>query len=270
MPALSFLKSTLVDPRSPACLWRHPLQATRVVAGAASNVYLPAIEKLTGAAKRECSVCGWRGYRFRTFLSADEVIRDCICPVCGSFDRHRQLVLGVRGELAVLKGAVPRVLVGFSLSGAMRFLLEHEGLARCFRSDVELNDRRFAPDFLTDLRHAALRDGSVDWIFCSHVLEHIPELEPCIDELERVLKPGGVAWIQVPLEPQLARSRSIPVDRHRAHAHAWQFGPDFGELLRRSSWRVAEVRARDQIAAGRRRSYGIADEERYWLCRKQE
>lgn len=268
MRALAFLQETLIDPQSPACLWRHPLQAGRVVGGAAANACLPFIEALAPAERHECPVCGWRGRRFRAFLSADEVIADCICPVCGSFDRHRQLVLGVRRELADRTHRVPQVLVGFSLSTAMRFLLEHEGLARCFRSDIEVNDGRFAPDFLTDLRRAALRDGSVDWIFCSHVLEHIPELKPCVDELARVLRPGGAAWIQVPLEPGLQQSRRIPVDPHRAHAHAWQFGPDFADLLQRPAWRVDEVRADDQLGLAERRRFGIADEERYWLCRK--
>jgi SAM-dependent methyltransferase len=268
VPAYSFLKTTLLNRRSPACLWRHPIQAARVVRGAAGNLLLPFADRHLQSARRTCSVCGWQGFGFRTFLSADEIIPGCICPVCGSFDRHRQLVLGVRDELADRTGVAPRTLIGFSLSSAMRFLLEHEGLARCFRSDVELDDRRFAPDFLTDLRWTALGDQSIDWVFCSHVLEHIPELEPCVDELQRILRPGGVAWIQVPIEPGLTRSRAIPIDPHRAHAHAWQFGPDFGELLARDRWQVTEVHACEQLDAGARRRLGIADEERYWICRK--
>jgi SAM-dependent methyltransferase len=269
LSALDFARVTLFNSHSPACLWKHPLQATRVMTGALQNMLLPLAEKTKLQTGCECPVCGWQGGRFRTFLSADEVISDCICPVCGSFDRHRQLVLGVREELASRPGWSPDVMLGFSLSTAMRFLLEHEGLARCFRSDVDAQDKRFAPDLVTDLRSCALAADSVDWVFCSHVLEHIPELDLCIDEILRVLKPGGTAWLQVPFEPGLAHSKRIPIDPHRAHAHAWQFAPDFGTLIRRKDWEIQEVVASEALSASDRRRYGIDPLERFWLARKQ-
>ncbi|MBE0566385.1 MAG: class I SAM-dependent methyltransferase [Krumholzibacteria bacterium] len=268
MPVLSFVRTTLLDPLSPACLWRHPVMAARVLLGATENSLLPLGERLAGRRPRRCPVCHWQGHRFRNFLSADEVIRHCICPSCGSFDRHRLLVLGVRGELRRLGHQAPDVIVGFSLSTAMRYVLEHEGLARCYRSDIDAQEKRFDPDFTADLRQAPLRDGSVDWIFCSHVLEHIPQLELCVDEILRILRPGGAAWIQVPLEPGLAHSRRIPVDPHRAHAHAWQFAPDFPHLIARPGWAVTEHVAADEVAAGELRRCAIDRGERYWLARK--
>jgi len=257
-----------MNPHSPACVWKHPYMAAKVLVGALENLLLPFGEKLTSGGFRECPVCGWRGHRFRNFLSADEVIRHCICPSCGSFDRHRQLVQGVRAELAARKGWTPDVMVGFSLSTAMRYVLEHEGLARCFRCDIDAGDRRFSPDFTADLRQAPVGDGTVDWIFCSHVLEHITELELCVDEILRMLKPGGAAWIQVPFEPGLAHSRRIPVDPHRAHAHAWQFAPDFPLLIERSGWTISEHIAGRTMPADEIRRLAIDPSERFWLARK--
>ena len=225
--------------------------ASKVVAGALENILLPLGEKTARGRFRECPVCDWRGHRFRNFLSADEVIRHCICPSCGSFDRHRQLVVGVKEELAANKGQAPEVIVGFSLSTAMRFLLEHEGLARCFRSDIDADDKRFSPDLVMDLRQTSLADSSVDWVFCSHVLEHISELEICVDEILRILKPGGAAWIQVPFEPGRAHSRRIDIDPHRAHAHAWQFAPDFGTLIERHRLGRQRIHRRRQHVSGR-------------------
>ncbi len=268
MSALAFVRDTLFNPHSPACVWKHPLMAIRVFLGALENFLLPLGEKTALGESRECPVCGWTGHRFRNFLSSDEVIRHCICPGCGSFDRHRQLVLGVRGELASKSCPTPTVMIGFSLSTALRFLLEHEGLARCFRSDIDATDKRFAPDLVMDMRNISLKDGAVDWVFCSHVLEHIPELEICVDEILRVLKPGGAAWIQVPFEPGRAHSRRIEIDPHRAHAHAWQFAPDFGTLIERPDWTVREVIAGENISRDDLKRYGIDPRERYWLARK--
>jgi len=269
LPALHFVRETLLNPRSPACAWRHPLMATRLVAAAVENAVLGLTVKVTPGFARICPVCGWHGFRLRNFLSGDEVVRHCICPGCGSFDRHRLLVQGVRRELARRRGWSPEVMVGLSLSTAVRYVLEHEGLARCFRSDIDAEEHRFAPDFTADLRCAPLATGAVDWIFCSHVLEHIPELDDCVDELLRVLKPGGAAWIQVPFEPGLAHSRRIPVDLHRAHAHAWQFAPDFWHLLERPGWTVRESIAEDVLSRADLHRFAIDPRERYWTATKE-
>lgn len=268
MPALQFVRDTLLNPRSPACAWHHPLMALRIVAGAAENGVLRAAARVLPRSSRTCPVCGWAGFRMRNFLSGDEVIRHCICPSCGSFDRHRLLVQGVRRELARRRGWTPEVMVGLSLSTAVRYVLEHEGLTRCFRSDIDAEEHRFSPDFTADLRRAPLASDTVDWIFCSHVLEHIPELDTCVDELLRVLKPGGTAWIQVPFEPGLAHSRRIPVDPHRAHAHAWQFAPDFGHLLDRSGWVIEECIAEDVLTSVDLHRFAVDPRERYWKATK--
>jgi predicted SAM-dependent methyltransferase len=49
---------------------------------------------------------------------------------------------------------------------------------------------------LTDLK---LPDQSQSLVFCSHVLEHIPEDIKAMSEIHRVLKVGGTAIIQVPI-----------------------------------------------------------------------
>lgn len=269
MSALDFARETLFNNNSPACLWKYPLQAGQVINGALGNMMMPMLEGLPlGAGRRDCPVCGWQGRNFRNFLSADEVIDHCICPGCGSFDRHRQLVLGVRTELSQKSGWNPDVILGYSLSTAMRFLLEHEGLARCFRTDIDADDDRFAPDIVSDLRQAPFADESVDWIFCSHVLEHIAELEACVDQIMRMLKPGGVAWIQVPFEPGRAHSRRIEIDPNRAHAHAWQFAPDFPMLIERDQWSVTEVIAADSLTRVQMEQHGVDPLERFWLARK--
>jgi SAM-dependent methyltransferase len=268
LSAVKFAAQILLDANSPACLWRHPIQSLKVIVAILWNLLIKAEGKLIPGGGRECNVCNWHGRHFRSFISADEIIYHCICPGCGSFDRHRQLVLGVRRELANRKGWTPAVMVGFSLSTAVRFLLEHEGLARCFRTDIAIGDPRFAPDVVADLRSTPFADASIEWVFCSHVLEHIPELDECLAEIDRVLMPGGAAWIQVPFEPGQTKSQQIEIDPMRAHAHAWQFAPDFGTLIQRPGWSVTEVVAADEVSAADRDRYGIDPQERYWLVRK--
>jgi SAM-dependent methyltransferase len=47
----------------------------------------------------------------------------------------------------------------------------------------------------TDAMSLPFPERSFDGVFCSNMLEHVPEASRVIDEIERVLKPGGWGWI---------------------------------------------------------------------------
>lgn len=267
MSAWSFAKQTILNPHSAACLWRHPRQGVALIHGALHNGGLRLLDHFGAPRRQECPICHWQGHRFRAYLSPESVIPASICPDCGSFDRHRHLALGIRAELAA-KGQVPREILGFSISRDTRAILEREGLGRCFRSDFDRRDPRYEPDVIADLRNAGYRSHSVDWIVCSHVLEHITELSSAVDELQRILRPGGVAWIQVAVDDALDRSHQIPVDPFSYDAHAWRFGCDVTSLFERRGWTVTCHRASDQLDAAARARHGIHPVERYWLARK--
>ena len=46
-----------------------------------------------------------------------------------------------------------------------------------------------------DGQQLPIATGSLDGVFCSNLLEHVPDPESVIDEIARILKPGGWAWI---------------------------------------------------------------------------
>jgi SAM-dependent methyltransferase len=48
---------------------------------------------------------------------------------------------------------------------------------------------------LGDAGDLPLEDASIDGVFCSNMLEHTPSAVPILTEIERVLKPGGWAYI---------------------------------------------------------------------------
>lgn len=54
-------------------------------------------------------------------------------------------------------------------------------------------------DLVCDLSQGlSLKSGSVDEVYCVHVLEHIQDLKSIMEEIHRVLKPGGLLMIWVP------------------------------------------------------------------------
>ncbi len=63
-------------------------------------------------------------------------------------------------------------------------------------------------DFNTD-RLAPVGDGSQDFVIASHVLEHLAEPIGFLDEIHRVLHPGGIALILLP-DRHMTRDRARP------------------------------------------------------------
>lgn len=54
-------------------------------------------------------------------------------------------------------------------------------------------------DHQVDLQNFPFADETFDFVFASHVLEHIPDDRKALSEIRRVLKPQGMAILPVPI-----------------------------------------------------------------------
>jgi len=67
------------------------------------------------------------------------------------------------------------------------------------------SDASTNPDLLADLTKLPLPDASFDFVFCTGTLEHVVDHVAAARELVRILKPGALAFIDVPfLQPRHA------------------------------------------------------------------
>ena len=64
--------------------------------------------------------------------------------------------------------------------------------------DLEPNSRRYYSLTLADACNLPVADGTFDTVVCSEVLEHIPDYEAVLEQINRVLKPGGTLAVSVP------------------------------------------------------------------------
>jgi SAM-dependent methyltransferase len=48
---------------------------------------------------------------------------------------------------------------------------------------------------VTDAARLPFPDGTFDGVFSSNLMEHVPDVGPVLDEIERVLRVGGWAWV---------------------------------------------------------------------------
>lgn len=151
------------------------------------NYRIQTFRRLGGLYPRECNICGYVGL-FAYF--GDPPRRDARCKGCDSVERHRLLKLWVDRNQDRLKGTT---VLHFAPEPAIRNMVKPLA-GRYVSADIMPG----LADIVLDIEAIAQPDRSFDWIICSHVLEHIDDAK-ALPELYRVLKPGGILSIMVPI-----------------------------------------------------------------------
>src|SRR5205823_10364596 len=114
-----------------------------------------------------------------------------------------------------------------------------------------------------DITAIQFPDESFDVIYCSHVLEHVPDDRRAMREFHRVLKTGGWAILLVPITAErTVEDPSVldPAERLRLFGqedHVRRYGPDYTDRLREAGFEVAEVAVTDLVNAADARRMGL-------------
>lgn len=116
------------------------------------------------------------------------------CPVCGAFDRDR-LMIAFLEEVKAEPGETLRMLQIAPSQSIEQYALSREDI---LYESTDLMMRNVT--FQADIQHMDMvADETYDIIVCSHVLEHVEKDALAMGELYRILKPGGVCLVLVPL-----------------------------------------------------------------------
>ena len=195
---------------------------------------------------RFCPVCGKSSSRFRAFGLVPRA--DAQCTHCGALERHRLLWFYLTNQTDLFDGWAKKML--------------HVAPERCFESRLRkrlgknyltadlLNPRAMIKMDITDIQYP---DGTFDVIYCSHVLEHVPDDHRAMQEFHRVLKPDGWAILLVPIMAEKTfEDASIvePAARLKAFGqedHVRKYGPDYVERLRAVGFKVKVTHIGDLI-----------------------
>jgi SAM-dependent methyltransferase len=166
------------------------------------------------------------------------------CPNCGSASRHRLLKLSLERDWA---HHPPRVdVLHFAPEwGTQRDLRAHPRVQRYVTADLGAR----GVDVRCDITHLDFPSQTFDIVLCSHVLEHVPNDRQAIRELHRVLRPGGVAYIQVPYNSNTYSDEdptvTSPKEREKRFGqfdHVRLYGLDLADRLREPGFQVEELR----------------------------
>lgn len=131
-------------------------------------------------------------------------------------------------------------------------------------------------DVKMDIHNIQYPDDSFDVVFCNHVLEHVMDDHQCMSELRRVLRPGGLAIMQVPLDNNLQKtdedpSITDPEERKRRfgqYDHVRMYGQDYADRLEKAGFKVEVVDMEKDLGKDLFAYYCLPQGEKLYICSK--
>lgn len=211
------------------------MRRLKPIARAGRNLIYRILYRGTG---RWCPVCGKQSRRFAPF-GVGERRAEAMCVYCGALERHRKVWLFFERRTDLFDGRAKRMLhVAPERAFAPRLRARlGAGYLTADRDDPSV-------DLPTDITAIEQPDATFDVIYCSHVLEHVPDDRQALREFYRVLKPGGWAVILVPITADKTfedPSITDPKERLRWFGqddHVRRYGPDFVGRLQEAGFNV--------------------------------
>lgn len=212
------------------------------------------------------------GKRFRTFLPYGYGTQrnNVLSPSTLSLERHRLLWLYLKNETDF-----------FSASKKVLHFAPEQAFYKRFRNmsnlDYVTTDLESPlADVKADICDLPFKDNEFDIILCNHVLEHIPDDTKAMQELYRILKPGGFGIFQIPQD--LSREttfedNSITDPKERAkifgqYDHVRVYGRDYFDKLRSIGFQVEEVDYTNTLSKSDITTYCLAKGEIIPLVKK--
>jgi len=213
------------------------------------------------------------GRKYRKLLPygyKDQQRENALAPGSLSLERHRLLWLYLKNESDF-----------FSSNKKMLHIAPEQCFVETFRKQNNLDYTTAdiespLADVLMDVKDIPFDNNTFDVIFCNHVLEHVDDDKKAIEELYRVMKPGGLGIFQVPQDINLEEtfedpSITDPEERSKIfgqYDHLRIYGLDFFDKLRSVGFKVDEVNYTTRYSKEMLEKYALAKGEILPVCIK--
>jgi SAM-dependent methyltransferase len=195
-------------------------------------------------------VCGQESRRFAAFGRPRR--EEARCGWCSSLERHRLVWLYLEQRSGLFDGAERRVL-----HVAPEPCLEAQLRARLGKGYVTADFSNPDADVRMDITAIQYPEQTFDFIYCSHVLEHVTDDRQAMREFHRVLRRDGTAVLLVPIaldQPKTFEDPNVsdPRERERLFGqrdHVRRYGRDYVDRLREAGFSVEVLTANDLTTA---------------------
>lgn len=212
------------------------------------------------------------GSGFKKFLpyGYEDQRENVLSPSTLSLERHRLLWLYLKEETNFFT----RSLKVLHFAPEQAFYKRFRKLSNLEYVTTDLNSP--LADIKADICDLPFENESFDFILCNHVLEHIPDDKKAMEELFRILRPGGTAILQIPQDlnrEHTFQDDSITDPKERAkifgqYDHVRVYGRDYFDKLRAVGFEVDEVDYTSKLTEAEIEKYSLAQGEIIPVCRK--
>ncbi len=187
------------------------------------------------------------GKSYRKFLpyGYGKQRENALSPSTLSLERHRLMWLFLRDETDFFTSKQKQKVLHIAPEQCFLDIFRNQNNLDYTTSDIKSP----IADVKADICNLPFENNCYDIIFCNHVLEHIADDTRAMQELFRVLKPGGMGIFQIPQD--LSRKKTFEdntiVDKkERAkifgqYDHVRIYGLDYFEKLRAIGFKVEEI-----------------------------
>jgi SAM-dependent methyltransferase len=211
----------------------------------------------------ECPVCK-RG--FRKFLPYGRINprQNALCPSCLSLERHRLIWLYLQEKTNFFKSKLNVLHIAPEACFIHRFEEIHGD--EYITADIESPLAKVK----MDIHEIPFSENKFDVVLCNHVLEHVRDDIHAMREINRVLKPGGFAILQVPFfNPVPAatfedNSITDPREREKLFGqddHVRKYGTDYSQRIQRAGLLAIEDYYVNELPDTERKHYGLVKGE---------
>lgn len=201
------------------------------------------------------------GKNYSRFLSYGyNILRpNALCPGTFSLERHRLLWLYLNSKTNIEN----QFLNVLHVAPEQVFFKKFKKFKNWTYTTTDLNSP--LADIKADLCNLPFKNNTYDLILCNHVLEHIIDDIKALKEIYRVLKPGGKAILQVPIDIEKEKSYEDnkiinPEDRNKhfgQYDHVRIYGMDFFQKLSKVGFRFEKIDLTSKLSEVDIKKYGL-------------
>lgn len=202
--------------------------------------------------------------------------RNSKCPCCYSTDRERLLYIFIEKNLNYIFEKNEK-----SKKNSVLHIAPEKNLTKLFNNNQinYITSDLHSPyvGLKMNIENILFKDNLFDLIICNHVLEHVENDLKAMSELNRVLKKGGFAILQVPIfaeekptyEDFEILSPSSRLEAFGQEDHLRIYGSDYKSRLEMSGFSVNKINIKDILDDYEINKNALIKDETIFFCQKK-
>jgi len=228
-----------------------------------SGIGLKAVGLFYSGSAVRCPICQ---SSYRKFLPYGRINprQNALCPSCLSLERHRLIWVYLKDNTNFFSSKLKVLHIAPEPCFMSRFEEQHgEGY---ITADIESPLAKVK----MDIHQIPFGENHFDVVLCNHVLEHVADDIKAMSEIQRVLKPGGWAILQVPFfspVPDITLEDNSIVDKREREKvfgqddHVRKFGKDYRQRIERAGLKAVADPFAASLPDETIKKYGLSKEE---------